>query len=167
MWDSHIARAVQVFPCKDTFCQQGLRVTCVTHGSSALHLSCDKLTGTRGFCTWPGCSLGCECVCVGKHRLTLLQSPGAAVLDWLMGYEGRQAVTAWPSGMVDTGCRVEMALLQPAGSRISQEDPHFYSLLQRWSLYSLVLLSDSMGYGLPHVIAEEIIISNKIQYLLL
>lgn len=40
-------------------------------------------------------------------------------------------------------------------------------LLQWWSLYSLVLLSDSVGYGLPHIIAEEIIISNKIQYLLL
>lgn len=72
-------------------------------------------------------------LCVGKHKLTWLdqcsgsravQSPGRAVLGCLTGHVGRQAGTVWPPGRADTPFRVEMPLLQPAGSRISQEDSH-------------------------------------------
>lgn len=136
MWDNCIARAVQVSPCKGTACQQGLRVTCLTHGSSVLHLRCEKLTETWEFCIWPRCSLGCDCVCgqtqahfagsASSLAARVCRAQAEAVLGCLIGHVGRQAVTAWPSGRADTGFRVETALLQPAGSRISQEDSHFY-----------------------------------------
>lgn len=147
MWDS---RAVQVFPCKDTVCQQGLCVLCCTHGSSALHLSCEKLTGTWELCMWPRCSLGCA-VC-GQ---TQAHFPGTARVC--------RAGLAQRGGRADTGSRVGMAF----SSQLEAEFPkkiHTSTgdlLLQRWSLYSLFFFSDMMVYAFPSVIAEEIIISNK------
>lgn len=127
MWDNCIAKAVQVFTCKDTVCQYGLHVTCLTHGNSVLHPKCKKLMETWELCVWLRCSLGCDYVrgqtqahfawtrsCLAARVCVAVS---ATVLCWLIGHVGRQAVQPGRKAVLTQVLGWKMALLQPAGSR--------------------------------------------------